>query len=33
MPERYRVIDAAQPLANVLQQVGAEIDSFLDLNA
>lgn len=33
MPERYRVIDASQPLANVLQQVSAQIDSFLDAYA
>jgi dTMP kinase len=32
-PERYRVIDASLPLPNVLQQVGAQIDSFLDINA
>ena len=33
MPERYRIIDASQPLANVLQQVRAQIDSFLDVYA
>ena len=33
MPERYRVIDASKSFAKVSQQVGAQIDRFLDAYA